>query len=161
MVEHLRDALGLNNLQMIGILAGILLFLAILSMFLRSRDSRVLRFIGTLIKWTLISAFALTVAFFVLPKKFTIWAIEHKFLGLVTYVAVIVLVTILFSWIGEEGNYSSTSSNTKNTKKPQAPKPEPDRYMVGDRRFKTFDAALRYSNWLKQNNISPNNIVNL
>ena len=157
--RSIQDSLGLNNLQMIGIIAGIFIVLAILGAIFKISDKKGLRIIGHILH----GCMAVVLLLLIIPKRFLAMAFNHGIKGILILVGAILAIGIILMWIGDDASSTSTSKKTKNTAAPAKPKQEQKRprYMVADKTFYTWGEALNYSNYVKRNNLGPSNIVNL
>ena len=158
-LRSIQDSLGLNNLQMIGIIAGIFIVLAILGAIFKISGKKGLRFIGHILHGFL----ALVLLLIIIPKRFLAMAFNHGIKGILILVGVILAIGIILWWIGDDTSSTSTTKKTKKTATPAKPKQEQKRprYMVADKTFYTWSEASNYSNYVKRNNLGPSNIVEL
>ena len=158
-IRSIQDSLGLNNLQMIGIIAGIFIVLAILGAIFKISGKKGLRIIGHILH----GCIALVLLFLIIPKRFLAMAFNHGIKGILILVGAILAIGIILWWMGDDASSSSTTKKTKKTSTPAKTKQEErrPRYRVADKTFYTWDEALNYSNYVKRNNLGPSNIVNL
>ena len=76
--RSIQDSLGLNNLQMIGIIAGIFIVLAILGAIFKISDKKGLRIIGHILH----GCMAVVLLLLIIPKRFLAMAFNHGIKGI-------------------------------------------------------------------------------
>ena len=158
--SSIKESWGLNNLQLLGIIAGIFIALAIAGALLKISDKKFLRFLGHICHIT-IAAFLLILF---IPKRFLAMAYLNGIKGFLILIGAILAIGIIVMWIGDDtSSTSTTKKKTKKTYTPAQPKQEQKRprYMVADKTFYTWSEASNYSQYVKKNNLGPWNIVNL